>query len=83
MRKFAQSIQVITAHRYRPGRMMQLTGTKPRYKKAAGMDSYDMLYFESNLADNGFGISQSLPLAVALDSINGKMILIDSPEAFL
>lgn len=38
---------------------------------------------ESNLVDNGFGISQSLPLAVALDMIDGKTLLVDSPEAFL
>ncbi|MCI8636188.1 MAG: hypothetical protein HFJ05_11520 [Eubacterium sp.] len=38
---------------------------------------------ESNLVDNGFGISQSLPLAVALETIDQKTILIDSPEAFL
>ena len=37
---------------------------------------------ESNLVDNGFGISQSLPLAVALETIDQKTILIDSPEAF-
>lgn len=37
---------------------------------------------ESNLVDNGYGISQSLPLA-ALDLIEGKTVLVDSPEAFL
>lgn len=38
---------------------------------------------ETNLVDNGFGISQSLPLAVGLADSESKSMLIDSPEAFL
>ena len=38
---------------------------------------------ETNLVDNGFGISQSLPLAVGLADSESKNMLIDSPEAFL
>ena len=38
---------------------------------------------ESNLVDNGFGISQSLPLAAALDTLQNRTLLVDSPEAFL
>ena len=38
---------------------------------------------ETNLVDNGFGISQSLPLAVGLADSESKSLLIDSPEAFL
>ncbi|MCD7813322.1 MAG: hypothetical protein LUH20_04600 [Lachnospiraceae bacterium] len=38
---------------------------------------------ESNIVDNGFGISQSLPIAVAVSSLRGEMLLMDTPEAFL
>ena len=38
---------------------------------------------QTNLIDNGFGIGQSLPVIVALSTVNDKRILIDSPEAFL
>lgn len=38
---------------------------------------------ETNIVDNGFGISQSLPVIVALAQHNKGMLLIDSPEAFL
>ncbi len=37
----------------------------------------------SNIVDNGFGVSQSLPLAVAIAGLNGQTVLVDSPEAFL
>lgn len=38
---------------------------------------------ETNIVDNGFGISQSLPIAVAVAMISKGMLLIDSPEAHL
>lgn len=127
LRAFAQSLQIIAAHRYQPERFMQLTGSSSGHMSASGSNTYDMLYalteiqgkdipmveswlnkfgysyswkmsgvnrgqfmlrelktgIESNLVDNGFGISQSLPLALALDTLAGKTLLLDSPEAFL
>lgn len=38
---------------------------------------------ESNIVDNGFGISQSFPLAVAATIAKDSIMLVDSPEAFL
>ncbi len=38
---------------------------------------------ESNIVDNGFGISQSLPLVLMMEELKDGMILVDSPEAFL
>ena len=127
LRSFVQSFRVLSAHRYRPERFIQLTGSKPDRMTASGSNAYDILYFlseiqskelsevenwlkkfgysfywkmsganrgqfmlrelktgmETNLMDNGFGISQSLPLALALDTLSGGTILIDTPEAFL
>lgn len=127
LRRFAQSFQILAAHRYRPERVMQLTGRKPDWMSPSGSNAYDILYFyskienknlymlenwmnkfgyslcwkmsginqgqlilkeittgrESNLIDNGFGISQSIPLALALDVLADKTIFIDTPEAFL
>lgn len=37
----------------------------------------------SNIVDNGFGISQSLPIILALSQLYKGTILLDSPEAFL
>ena len=128
LRQFAQSFQVLTAHRYRPERFLQLTGGEYENVGMTGANTYDMLFslseihgkkaslveewlsrfgytyrwkmsgvnrgefmlqeiksgMESNLVDNGFGISQSLPLALALETLKkGEIILVDSPEAFL
>lgn len=127
MRAFARSLQIMSAHRYRPDRVMEMTGTEPRDLGSTGKNTYQLLYalseiqgkkvpllekwlekfgytyrwrmkgvnrgefllkdmksgIELNLLDHGFGISQSLPLAVALDRMDGQTILIDSPEAFL
>ena len=37
----------------------------------------------TNIVDNGFGISQSLPVAVALAGMTTETLLVDSPEAHL
>ncbi|MCD8059439.1 MAG: hypothetical protein LUF88_13610 [Bacteroides fragilis] len=127
LRHFAERFQMISAHRFVPKRMMQLTGTAQEDLGENGSQTYNLLhtlsmmrddrlgaindwlnkfgysyYWEargknfgsfmlrnnktgvaSNLVDNGFGISQSLPIAVAVMMSAGQILLIDSPEAFL
>ena len=39
--------------------------------------------YSSNLADNGFGIGQSLPLIVRMANMKSGSLVVDSPEAFL
>lgn len=38
---------------------------------------------ESNIVDNGFGVSQSLVVATAIACLREQILMIDSPEAFL
>ena len=44
LRKFAQSFQILAAHRYRPERVMQLTGRKPDWMSPSGSNAYDRLF---------------------------------------
>lgn len=127
VRCFAESSQMISAHRKNPSRTQLFSGQKYQYVGNEGQYTYAMLYdmsrmqdgekrivdewlnafgytflwkmkeknkgefllknnktkTESNIVDNGFGISQSLPIVVALATLGENQIFIDSPEAFL
>ncbi len=57
---------------------------KPISNNIGNMNLVDLKSgISTNLIDNGYGVAQSLPVITAMSYLDGKTMLIDSPEAFL